>query len=90
MSEIPAAAVRELHMALVDEGWISPNTANVRESLTRALAAAAPLIRQATADEIAAEMEQAARKETAGRYGGMKRAAGIARRVGGGGGGGGQ
>jgi hypothetical protein len=52
MSEIPAAAVRELHMALVDEGWISPNTANVRESLTRALAAAAPLIRQATADKI--------------------------------------
>jgi hypothetical protein len=82
-------------MALVDEGWISPNTANVRESLTRALAAAAPLIRQATADEIAAKIQEIANSNDGDDWGdeayrmAYSHAAGIARRVGGGGGGGG-
>jgi hypothetical protein len=94
MSEVPAVAVRELHMALVGEGWIPMNPqTNVRESLTHALAAVAPLIqqaeRQATADEIAAALDHEAERASGPIFTrALEHAAEIARRVGGGGGGG--
>jgi hypothetical protein len=80
MSEIPTATVE------VAASVLRGDYRKARE----VLAAAAPLIRQATADEIAAEIEALMPGiPDDPLIAGMRQAAGIARRVGGGGGGGG-
>jgi len=100
MSEIPAAAVEAVLDALIqecenveygdehdvvcaDHGWH-------RKCAGLAVAAAAPLIRRATADEIAAEIEAVSRRTFSVDFyiDGLMAAAEIARRVGGGEGGG--
>jgi hypothetical protein len=101
MSEIPAAAVEAAARILASRaGWEHPGPwAGFKHrkfydaEARNLLAAAARLIRQATADDIAAEIEAdvetffAGRVE-AGMWEAAFRAAFIARRVGGGGGGG--
>jgi hypothetical protein len=105
MSEIPAAAVEAAAMTLFDpdatkDSWDRLPSA-VKQSWVqeaqRALAAAAPLIRQderrATADEIAAEIKDEMETYFAGVFDpaldeAADRIVEIARRVGGGGGGG--
>jgi hypothetical protein len=106
MSEIPAAAVEaaakaHFEEAMADEErWVSwadlPPDAKERwrDLLRSALVAAAPLIRRATADEIAAEIRWSAhRRQEVGTWSpgfidGMFSTVEIAHRVGDGGGGG--
>jgi hypothetical protein len=100
MSEVPAAAVEAaIAKELEDRGFMGWFVANANSALWAerspeqeiarvAYFIAAPLIRQATADKIAAEIEAVAASDISDDISGLERAAWIARRVGGGGGGG--
>jgi hypothetical protein len=92
MSDIPAAAVEAAVRVLFDQGWSigDPDRPDENDDDIRAaLAAAAPLIRQATADEIAAALDDEAERASGPIFTrALEHAAEIARRVGGGGGGG--
>jgi hypothetical protein len=88
MSEVPAAAVEAAEAAI----HASQAYWNCSQAAEVAVAVAAPLIRQATADEIAAEIKAYARHHSNPGYNSYRKqaymaAAEIARRVGGGGGG---